>query len=116
LERFDDFWGERLAARRIEYILYPETSSRMTALITCEVDFITQLPPDQLAVIEGEPHLEVKSLNLSNMHLIQFNLENPPYRDVKFRQALALAIDRLLLSDTFWGGKAIVPRGHQYPE
>ena len=34
LERYDGFWGDAPAAKRLEFIAYPEASARMTALIT----------------------------------------------------------------------------------
>jgi len=116
LERFEDYWGEKPAAKQIEYILYPETAARITALITGEVDIITQLPPDQVAVVESQEGLNVISQNISNMHVLVFNTQAEPLNDKKLRQALSLAINRQLLADTLWGGKAIVPKGHQYPE
>ena len=115
LERFDGYWGDKPNVKRIEYILYPETASRMTALITGEVDMITQLPPDQIPVIEKEKNLEVKSLNISNMHVLIYNTQSVPLKDKKLRQALSLAIDRQLLCDTLWKGKAIVPKGSSVP-
>lgn len=116
LERFDDYWGEKPAAKRIEYIVYPETSARITALITGEVDIITQLPPDQIEVVESQSGINVISTNITNMHVLRYNTTFGPLKDKKVRQALSLAIDRELLANTLWGGKAIVPRGHQYPE
>lgn len=116
LERFEEYWDQKPAAKQIEYILYPETAARITALITGEVDIITQLPPDQIAVVEAQEGLNVISQNISNMHVLVFNTLAEPLNDKKLRQALSLAIDRQLLADTLWGGKAIVPKGHQYPE
>lgn len=116
LERFDDYWGEKPAAKRIEYIVYPETSARITALITGEVDIITQLPPDQIEVVESQSGINVISTNITNMHVLRYNTTFGPLKDKKVRQALSLAIDRELLANTLWGGKAIVPKGHQYPE
>ena len=116
LERFDDYWGEKPAAKRIEYILYSETSSRITALMTGEVDIITQIPPDQIRTVENDPNLSVISTVISNMHVLIFNTDAGPMKDVKFRKALSLGIDRQLLIDTLWSGKAVLPRGHQYPE
>lgn len=116
LERFDDYWGEKPAAKRIEYISYPETSARLTALMTGEVDMMTQLPLDQVPVVEKEANLQVKGLNISNMHVLVYNTTNGPTEDKKVRQALNLAIDRQMLANTLWQGKAIVPKGHQYPE
>ncbi len=116
LERFEDYWGEKPAAKKIEYIVYPETSARITALITGEVDIITQLPPDQIQVVESQKGLRVISTNIVNMHALRYNTTFGPLKDKRVRQALSLAIDRQLLADTLWAGKAVVPRGHQYPE
>lgn len=116
LERFEDYWGEKPAAKRIEYIVYPETAARITALVTGELDIIAQLPPDQVATVEADNNLRVISKNIANMHALRFNTQYGPLKDKRLRQALALAIDRQLLADTLWGGKAIVPKGHQYVE
>ena len=116
LERFEDYWGEKPAAKRIESIVYPETAARITALITGEVDIIAQLPPDQIETVESQDGLRVISKNIANMHVLRFNTGYGPLKDKKVRQALSLAIDRQLLADTLWGGKAVVPKGHQYVE
>jgi peptide/nickel transport system substrate-binding protein len=116
LERFDDYWGEKPAAKTIEYDYYPETSARMTALVTGEVDMITQLPLDQVPTVEANNDLSVKGLTLSNMHVLVYNTKSGPLADKKLRQALSLSIDRQMLADTLWQGKAIVPKGHQFME
>ncbi len=116
LERFEDYWGEKPNVKRIEYICYPETSARITALMTGEVDLITQVPPDQIETVESDPNLQVVSTVISNMHVLQYNTTSGPLESKELRQALNLAIDRQLLVDTLWSGKAVVPNGHQYPE
>lgn len=116
LERFEDYWGPKPNVKRIEYIVYPETSTRMIALMTGEVDLITQVPPDQVPVIEKDQKLKILSMPISNMHVLTYNTKVPALSDKKLRQAMNLAINRQLLVDTLWNGKAKVPRGHQYPE
>lgn len=116
LERFDDYWGEQPNVKTIEYIYYPETSARITALITGEVDIITQLPPDQIDLVDNTPGLNVSSVPITNMHVVRYWTGHEAVSDKLLRQALNLAIDRQLLSDAFWDGRAIVPKGHQYPE
>lgn len=116
LERFDDYWGGKAAAKRIEYIAYNETSTRVTALITGELDLITQVPLDQFSVMERHDDLKVMGLNINNIHVLTFNTTGGPLKDKKVRQALRLAIDRQKLADELWQGKAVIPKGHQYPE
>lgn len=119
LARFDDYWGEAPVIESIEYILYAENATRITALVTGEADIITQLPMDQIPVIDATNGLRVESMNITNMHLIQFFIDGNEANVVNnklLRQALSYAVDRQLLSDAFWGGRAIVPNGHQYTE
>lgn len=118
LTRFDGYWGTTPNVKNIEYVLYAENSSRITALSTGEVDIITQLPMDQVSIIEQTAGLHVESMNITNMHVVRFYIDGGDgiVNNKQFRQALSYAIDRQLLSDAFWGGKAIVPNGHQYFE
>ncbi|WP_432975094.1 ABC transporter substrate-binding protein [Dactylosporangium sp. CA-233914] len=116
LTRFEDYWGPRPVADRIEYVLYPEVAPRMTALFNGEVDIATQIPPDQLSAVSNRPGFSAKNVVLENMHLLTVNPSAPGLSDPKLRQALSLAIDRQLLVDTLWGGQAKVLRGHQFPQ
>ena len=116
LERFEDYWGEKPVAKIIEYRNIPESSARITAIVNGEIDILVQLPPDQESVIEKYEDLTIVGQNITNMHMLVYNTGAGPLKDKKLRQALSLAIDRQLLSDTLWKGKAIVPKGHQYPQ
>lgn len=121
LERVEDYWGDKPYVKNLEYRLYSETSTRITALITGEADIITQLPMDQIAYVNSTPGVNAVSLPIENMHLVQFFIDGDDasqniINDKKLRQALAYAVDRQLLSDAFWGSQAVVPKGHQYPQ
>jgi len=122
LERFDEYWGELPAVKTIEWILYPEATSRITALMNGEIDLVVQVPPDQIDLLNNTPGTNVLSLTLANYHMLTFNTQaGPDYKgsvlaDKKVRQALSLGIDRQLLCDTLWGGLAVVPRGPQYKQ
>ena len=120
MKRSENYWGEQPYVNTLEYVNYPEASSRITALMTGEVDIITQLPLDQMSVVENAAGVSAVSLPITNMHVVEFYFDgvdpSNPLNDKKLRQALSLAVDRQLLSDAFWGSQAVVPHGHQYPE
>ena len=116
LEAFDDYWGERPTANQVVFRVIPEVAARVTALVNGEAGIVTNIPPDQVPTIEGYDNVEVRSVVLANTHVLRYNTNNPVLADVRLRQAMNLAIDRQLLSDALWGGGAIVPNGHQYPE
>ena len=119
LERFEDYWGEKPYIQHLEYVLYAENSTRITALMTGEADIITQVPMDQVATLESAEGIRVASTTITNMHVVQFYIDGDeanPVNNKLLRQALSYAVDRQLLCDALWGGKAVVPQGHQYPE
>lgn len=116
LEAHDDYWGGRPTMERIEFVVIPEIAGRVAALVSGEVDLITNIPPDQVDAIEGADGVDVRSVPLANCHVIRYNTFNPPLNNKLLRQALNLAIDRELLVEALWGGRAVLMRSHQFPE
>ena len=115
-ERFDDFWGAKAPFQRITLRRIPELSARITALKNGEVDIITNLPPDQLGVVESDPNLKVVGAVTPIFHVVFFNTNNPKVADKRLRQALSYAIDRETLNQALWLGRAVVPSTHTYPQ
>jgi peptide/nickel transport system substrate-binding protein len=94
----------------------PEVSTRLAGLVSGEFDIITNMPPDQVSTLNSYKNVEARSVVLANAHVLCYDLRNPVIADKRVRQALSLAIDRKLLVDSLWNGKAVVPNGHNYPE
>jgi peptide/nickel transport system substrate-binding protein len=116
LEAFDDHWMGRPTARTVTFRAIPEVASRMAGLAAGEFDIITNVPPDQIGTLERLPHAEPRSVVLANCHVLVFDQKGPMMGDKRNRQALSLAIDRQMLVDTLWLGRAVVPGSHNYPE
>lgn len=115
-ERFDEFWGEKAPYKKITLQHIPELSARITALKSGEVDLVTNVPPDQLKTIDGDPKLKVEGMVTPLFHVIIFNTQHPKLQDKRIRQALSLAVDRKMLNEALWLGKAVVPTTHSYPQ
>ena len=113
---FDDYWMGRPSASGVTFRKVPEVSARVAGLLAGEFDIITNLPPDQIEVLEGRRDVEPRSVVLDNAHLIIYDLRGPAMGARRVRQALSLAIDRQLLVDSLWHGRAVIPHGHNYPE
>lgn len=116
LESHDDYFGGMPSASGVEFRVIPETAGRVAALVSGEVDIITNVPPDQVSTLEGNDNVEVRSVPLANCHVLRFNTRHAHLQDKLLRQALRLSIDRELLVETLWGGRAELMRGHQFPE
>lgn len=113
-ERFDGYWGPKAPFQRVVVTRVPELSGRITALKNGEVDIITNVPPDQLSVMEGDKALKIEGLVTPLFHVVIFNTQNPKMADARIRRALSLAIDRDTLNEALWQGRAVVPSTHTY--
>ncbi len=114
--RFDDFWGEAAPLDKATVIRIPETASRITALKTGEADIVTNIAPDQLDLINSDPNLKTEGSATALFHVMIMNVNHPVLKDPKIRQAMSLSIDRDLLNEALWHGKAIVPSTHTMAE
>lgn len=116
LQAFDDYFMGTPSAATVTFQAVPELAARVAGLVSGEFDLITNVPPDQVPVIEGFDDIEVRAVVLANSHVLVFDNHDPLLADRRIRRALSLAIDRQRLVDTLWQGKAVVPASHNYPE
>lgn len=114
-ERFEAFWGDKPAVKKVTVRRIPELAARVTGLMTGELDVITNLPPDQVSTVDQGKSTKVVGALTPLFHVVFYNAELPRMSK-KIRQALNLAIDRQLLVDTLWNGKAKVPPHHAFPQ
>ncbi len=115
-ERFDKYWGEKPDLEKAAVTRINEMAARITALKNGEVDIITNVPPDQIGTIERDQELKVEGMQTPIFHVAFFKTNNPKLADKRLRRALSLAIDRDLLNEALWHGKARVPEYHTFPQ
>jgi peptide/nickel transport system substrate-binding protein len=122
MERFDGYWGIDqfpMEISRIEYTPIQNPATRVAALLSGEVDFIQDVPVQDLARVEGVDGLNVRKapqnrviffgLNQGDTDLKYDNVEGVnPLADVRVRQAMNMAINRDAI-------QKIVMRGQSEP-
>lgn len=90
-------WRAPKNVQRVEYKLVADKTSRIQALLSRQVDLVTGLHVDDVAVVEGrgfdvivQPNHQVKSIALPNA------LREDPYplNDARVRRALNYAVDK----------------------
>jgi ABC-type transport system substrate-binding protein len=118
MARFDGYWGEKARAERIVLLPIPEANARTAALLSNQVDWIEAPSPDAL------PQLRSRGMAITSNaqpHVWPWQpcfAEGSPFRDVRVRRAVNLAIDREGMRTLLGGMMAIpvgtVPRGHPW--
>lgn len=111
LEAHDEYWGGRPPLRRIRFIEVPEVASRVNGLLSGEVQFACDIPPDQIAGIERNARFEVQGATIHNHRITVFDKNHPQLVDPRIRRAMTHAIDRQAIVDSLWGGRTRVPAG-----
>ena len=118
LEAFDDYWGGRPGAQSLTFVEVPEVAGRIAGLASGDFDVITVVPVDQISTIDGYDDIEVVGGPGAKLRILIFNqgeFAHPMMKNVHLRRALSYAIDRQLLVDALFAGRARVPNGLQLP-
>lgn len=95
LEARDDYWGGELAVPELHYVSYGDNAALTTALISGDADwaqaFLPQIETSFLAADEDNRFWAASTAGAATLFM---NLQQKPFDDVAFRQALAWVIDR----------------------
>ncbi len=110
LERFDDYWGDKPYYTYVVFKTVPEAAARVAALLTGEVDVISGVPVHKRKQIQDSGKAYLTS-QMGVMPYIGLNTYEAPFDDVRVRQAVNYAIDRQLINEALFGGKAIICAG-----
>jgi peptide/nickel transport system substrate-binding protein len=80
---------------RIEMLGLPDAQTQVSALIRDEVDYLERIPADLVPLLDADSnaHAEIVS-RFGFQAIMRMNHLQPPFDNVKVRQAIARAIDR----------------------
>jgi peptide/nickel transport system substrate-binding protein len=123
MERFDDYYGgapdlEPVGLPCLEGVVFrviPEASTRVAALLAGEVDIIQSVPPELVDTLAKTPGIQIKTAPGTRPKWMEMNVTQPPFDDVNVRQALNYAVDKQLIIDEIYGGRAVALPGALSP-
>jgi peptide/nickel transport system substrate-binding protein len=123
LERFDDYYGGSpdltpvglACAGQVVFRVIPESSTRVSALLAREVDIITNVPQDLITTLSENENVQVQTAAGTQPKWIELNVNMAPFDDVNVRKALNYAVDKDLIIQQIYGGRAVALPGALSP-
>jgi peptide/nickel transport system substrate-binding protein len=107
LEANENYWRGAPKVKRIVFRPIPETSSRVAALLSGEVDIIKDVSPEILGPLKKSPNVKITQIpGVLNIHMRMDTIHGGPLAKKKVRQALNYAIDAPALIENVLGGNA----------
>ncbi|MBI1774513.1 MAG: ABC transporter substrate-binding protein [Proteobacteria bacterium] len=87
--------GKAVKVDRVDWLYIPDGATQAAALQSGEVDWIEQPPVDLLPTLAKNPEIVIDNIDpLGNQGVLRFNHIQPPFNNVKLRQALLYLIDQ----------------------
>ncbi len=109
------YYGTAPIIKTIIFKIVPEPSAQITGLLNGEVNILMGVSTDDLASVTGVPGITIKPLADAQYLNFNFNLNDPLFKDVRTRQAIAYAINRQSLIDALYSGKGQLENSIFFP-
>lgn len=104
LEKNPDYWRGAPYLDRVIYRPIIEDQSRLTELEAGGVNFIVNIPPDDLARLKDDSNLAVVEQPGMHTWWVAFNQSKEPFNNTKVRQAINYAVNKQAIVDNLLQG------------
>lgn len=109
LEANEDYWGGAPEIKKVIFRSIPETSTRVSALITGEIDIAVGVTPDEIERVESSDGIHLSTVEAGgNTVYVGLKCEEAPFDNKLVRQAMNYAIDVDAIVTNILGGCAKV--------
>ena len=100
ISQYDGYWGEAPALTDATFKFISDPTAAFAAMMAADVDAFIGFPaPENLPQFEADPRFQVLIGSTEGETILSTNNQQPPFDDVRVRQALAHAIDRQAIID-----------------
>ncbi len=106
--RHDNYWQGKVALEQLVFDITPSNTGRLTKLLTGECD-VTAYPIAHKKIKEN-PDLILEAVTSFNVAYLGFNTQKAPFDNKKVRQAIAYAVNKKLIVETIYSGKAEIAK------
>ena len=108
LARYDKYWGTKAKLKRVIIRPITDSTARLQALQSGELDGMNLLSPQDVPTVAGNSSLKVLSRPAFNIGYVGINQKIGPLSNLKVRQAVAYGLDRKAVIGAFYGGRGQV--------
>ncbi len=105
LEANESYWKGAPKIKKVVFRPIPEESSRVSALMTGEIDIATDVPPSRWEDLRKNKETKISS-KIGTMIYLGLNTFIPPFNNVKVRKALNHGVDVQSIIDSVISGTA----------
>jgi peptide/nickel transport system substrate-binding protein len=116
LERYDDYWGEPSNIDELIFRPIADNTARLQALQSGEIQGYDLVEPQDVPTIEGDENLQILDRPAFNVGYLGINQAHPPLDQLEVRQAIAAALNRQEVVDSFYAGRGVVATQFMPPE
>lgn len=106
-KRFDDYWEGRAQLEELHFLIVPNPKDRWEKLKSNECQVMTLPLPQQLEEMRKHPEISVDQIPGVNVSYMAYNLNKPPFNDVRVRKALNMAVNKPAILDKVYLGSAV---------
>ncbi|MGE0867602.1 MAG: ABC transporter substrate-binding protein [Kofleriaceae bacterium] len=101
------YWDTKPQLERIVFRVVADDRQRVVDLESGSVDIATPVLPDEQPFVELHPDLDLHLAPANDVTYLAFNLERPPFDDVRVRRAVSHAINKLPIVKLAFQGRAV---------
>lgn len=108
LSRNDAYWGDAPAIDTVVFKVIKEDGARIVEIEAGTVDVAVRVPPAEIPRLEANPNIDVVITPGLRTIFIFLNVTEPPFDDVRVRQAVNYAVDKQAIVENLFQGAALV--------
>jgi len=108
------YWAaEQIHVAELHHLLIPSFDAQVAALLQGEVDLLLDVAGDALAALIENPETTVVEAASGRYQNLALRVADPPFDDLRVRQALKACTDRTMLQQRILQGRGEI--GHDHP-
>jgi peptide/nickel transport system substrate-binding protein len=116
LVRNPGFWQKDLPY--LDNVTFSDISTSVAGiqrLTTNELDFVAQLTPQDIRLVEGNSDVNLVQSPFGNWFALQWHWNEPPFNNPKLREAIAHAVNRQRINAILWAGRGTIANSETPP-